>query len=101
MKSAASTLVALVVVAVSASAQTMVYGETIKRGATTHRLWASDAAESEQACGDGWPAGRASPSFLCDLIGERCVTCKAKTTEARTTDRYGRTVARCCVGDDD
>src|SRR6476661_7055683 len=44
-------------VAMSAMAQTVVDGDTIKLNGTTYRIWGIDAAETKQAC--GWVAGRA------------------------------------------
>lgn len=73
-----------------AAGQTIVDGDIIKLNGTTYRLWGIDAPESQQLCADGWPAGRAALSFLRDLTRNKAVACDAKTT-----DRYGRTVAIC------
>jgi endonuclease YncB( thermonuclease family) len=71
-------------------AQTVTDGDTIKLNGTTFRLWGIDAPESKQACADGWPAGQEATKALSDLVRGRAVAC-----EARTQDRYGRTVGLC------
>jgi endonuclease YncB( thermonuclease family) len=68
----------------------VVDGDTLKIDGVTYRLWGIDAPESGQLCADGWPAGRAATEHLRALIRNRQVSC-----EARTLDRYGRTVAIC------
>lgn len=78
------------VLAMPVLAQTVTDGDTIKLNGTTYRLWGIDAPESKQACADGWPAGQEATKALSDLIRGRAVTC-----EARTQDRYGRTVGLC------
>ena len=82
--------VALLAFALPVAAQTVVDGDTIKLDGTTFRLHGIDAAESKQACADGWPAGREASTYLYGLIRGHAVTC-----EPKTTDRYGRTVALC------
>jgi hypothetical protein len=54
MKLAALTL------AVPASAQTVVDGDTIRIGAATFHLWGIDAPDAKQTCSDGWQAGTAA-----------------------------------------
>src|SRR3954452_7744490 len=81
-------LVALL--AVPAAAQTVVDGDTIKLNGTTYRIWGIDAAESKQACADGWMAGREGTAAMLELIKGRTIMCDGKAT-----DRYGRTVALC------
>ena len=83
---------ALTVLPVPAFAQTVSVtdGDTIKLTGTTYRLWGIDAAETRQGCADGWPAGRIATDYLAGLIQGRAVEC-----EAKTKDRYGRTVALC------
>ena len=73
-----------------AVAQTTVDGDTIKLNGTTYRLWGIDAAESHQSCADGWPAGTEATKALAGLMAGKAIAC-----EAKTTDRYGRTVAIC------
>lgn len=73
-----------------AIAQTVTDGDTIKQKGTTYRLWGIDAPESRQLCADGWAAGRAATTYMRALISGRAVAC-----EARSIDRYGRTVALC------
>ena len=82
--------IALLLLAMPASAQTVTDGDTIKLNGTTYRLWGIDAAETKQSCADGWPAGREASTYLYGLIRGHAVTC-----EPKTTDRYGRTVALC------
>jgi endonuclease YncB( thermonuclease family) len=93
MRAAIALLLAILVQTAPSVAQTVVDGDTLKLNGTTYRLWGIDAPESQQLCADGWPAGRASLSFLRDLARDQTVTC-----EAKTTDRYGRTVAICRAG---
>lgn len=90
MRAAIALLLVILVQTSPSAAQTVVDGDTLKLNGTTYRLWGIDAPESQQLCADGWPAGRASLSFLRDLARDKTVTC-----EAKTTDRYGRTVAIC------
>ena len=73
-----------------AAAQTVVDGDTIKLNGTTYRIWGIDAAETKQACADGWMAGQEASKAMLELVTGRKITC-----EARATDRYGRTVALC------
>ena len=82
--------IAAFVMSFPAIAQTVTDGDTIKLNGTTYRLWGIDAAESKQDCADGWPAGRMASAYLAGLVQGRAVTC-----EAKTKDRYGRTVALC------
>lgn len=74
----------------SVAAQTVTDGDTIKLGGTIYRLWGIDAPESKQACADGWAAGAAATAYLADMMRGKRVVC-----EAKTQDRYGRTVAIC------
>lgn len=80
----------LITFTLPAFAQTATDGDTIKLNGTTYRLWGIDAPESKQACANGWPAGHEATKALSDLIRGRAVTC-----DARTQDRYGRTVGLC------
>ena len=82
-------LIALLL-AMPAAAQTVVDGDTIKLNGTAFRLHGIDAPETNQACADGWPAGRAALTYLRELMQDKAITC-----EPRATDRYGRTVALC------
>jgi hypothetical protein len=74
--------------AAPALGQTVVDGDTIKLNGTTYRIWGIDAAETKQACADGWVAGQEASKAMLELVSGRKVTC-----EPRVTDRYGRTVA--------
>jgi endonuclease YncB( thermonuclease family) len=90
VRRAISALVGFLIMAAPAAGQTVVDGDTLKLNGTTYRLWGMDAPETQQLCTDGWPAGRAALSFLRDLTRDKTVVCVAKTT-----DRYGRSVAIC------
>lgn len=83
-------LAGLLIAAAPAAGQTIIDGDTLKLNGATYRLWGMDAPETQQLCADGWPAGRAALSFLRDLTRDKTIICVAKTT-----DRYGRTVAIC------
>jgi endonuclease YncB( thermonuclease family) len=77
-------LLALVLVATSASAA------TIRSGDMTYALWGIDSPASAQTCAHGWPAGKEADRALATLVDGKTVTC-----EARDKDRTGRTVAVC------
>src|SRR5688572_9708807 len=79
----------------AAAAQTAVDGDTLKLNGATYRLWGIDAPEMKQWCSD-YPAGVQATAVLEKLLAGRPIAC-----EAKTTDRYGRTVALCRAGDDD
>lgn len=68
----------------------IVDGDTIVLGAVHYRLHGIDAPESHQSCPDGWPAGPIATAYLKSLMQGRAIHC-----EAKTTDRYGRTIALC------
>lgn len=76
--------------------QTAVDGDTIKLKGTTSQLYGIDAAEKEQACADGWAAGRAAIIHLRDLTQDGEVAC-----EAVATDRFGPGLAVCTVEGED
>jgi endonuclease YncB( thermonuclease family) len=88
--SSTSRSVALILFASSAAAQTVTDGDTIKLDGVTFRIWGIDAAETKQACADGWMAGREATAAMLELVRGRTITC-----EAKAKDRYGRTVALC------
>lgn len=79
-----------------ALAQVVTDGDTIKLDGLTYRIWGIDAPESKQACGDGWPAGTVATAYLAEMMLGKRVVC-----EAKTQDRYGRTVAICRADDRD
>lgn len=91
-----SVLIAMVMAAAPAAAQTAIDGDTIKLDGTTFRLWGIDAMESRQACADGWAGGREATGYLAGLMRGRVIAC-----EARAVDRYGRTVAMCRADGED
>lgn len=80
----------LLLISGAALAQTVTDGDTIKLDGTTYRLWGIDAAETRQACADGWPAGIEATRALKNMMAGHAIAC-----EPRTKDRYGRTVALC------
>lgn len=84
---------ALIVVGIPASAQSITDGDTLKQGGVTYRLWGIDAPELTQLCADGWPAGRMAATRLQALTSGRSIVCQEKNR-----DRYGRAVAICWAG---
>lgn len=74
-------------------------GDTLEIGSTRIRLYGIDAPESDQTCQRGgkvYGCGRDAAFALADLVKNNTVTCTQKDT-----DRYGRTVAVCRVGNTD
>lgn len=82
----------------------IVDGDTLRLGddrtAARIRLFGIDAPEHDQTCRDStgrnWSCGLAAAQALRNHIGTATVHCMR-----RDTDRYGRTVAVCYVGDAD
>jgi endonuclease YncB( thermonuclease family) len=70
--------------------QRVIDGDTMVIEGVHHRLYGIDAPESQQACADGWPAGKVASQALAALMEGRTITC-----ELRGHDRYGRSVALC------
>ncbi len=73
-------------------------GDTLDIHGKRIRLHGVDAPESAQTCvrdGKPWPSGRAVSNILADHIGRSTVMCDGKAT-----DRYGRTIAECFIGED-
>lgn len=71
-------------------------GDTIEVAGTRVRLWGIDAPESRQTCAEAeivHACGQLATRHLRALVATGEVRC-----EARTWDRYGRTVALCRVG---
>src|ERR1700682_2111899 len=71
----------------------VVDGDTLKVDGVTYRLWGIDAPESHQPCADGWPAGRAATEHLRALIGERHVSCRARSTATAAPSRFAAPMA--------
>jgi endonuclease YncB( thermonuclease family) len=63
------------VFASSATAQTVVDGDTIKLNGTRYRLWGVDAPESAQWCGD-YPAGALATGTLEKLMKGKTIACE-------------------------
>ena len=96
MKVGVSLALIAMVLTRTASAQTVVDGDTIKLTGITHRLYGIDAPEMKQDCPDGWPAGRVAADYLARLVEGRPVECHQVER-----DRYGRSVSICFAGGDD
>jgi endonuclease YncB( thermonuclease family) len=75
-------------------------GDSIAIGATRIRLGGIDAPSTDQLClntkGERWTCGVAARDELIKHVGTKSWTC-----HTRTTDRRGRTVARCDVDGED
>jgi endonuclease YncB( thermonuclease family) len=75
-------------------------GDSIAIGATRIRLGGIDAPSTDQLClntkGERWTCGVAARDELIKHVGTKSWTC-----HSRTTDRRGRTVARCEVEGED
>lgn len=71
-------------------------GDTLEIHGTRIRMQGIDAPESSQTCeknGKPYRCGQQAANFLDSLIASRPVRC-----EEETKDKYGRTVARCFMG---
>ncbi|MFD1510827.1 thermonuclease family protein [Lacimonas salitolerans] len=86
--------------AVPAGVARVIDGDTIKVDGVTVRLHGIDAPENDQFCGGNgappWSCGLWVTDQLSTLLDGRRVTCQQVDT-----DRYGRTVAKCFVGEQD
>jgi endonuclease YncB( thermonuclease family) len=75
-------------------------GDTLKVWGETIRLAGLDAVERTQFCmdekGAGWSCGESAKEALEAVVAKGALTCSALST-----DRYGRTIARCRVRDGD
>ena len=74
-------------------------GDTLQIQGTKIRLFGVDAPESTQTCQRGrqtYPCGREAANELLKFLGQKTVSC-----QRRDTDRYGRTVAVCFLGNVD
>lgn len=84
----------------AAASVAVVDGDTIRIDGQSHRLVSMDAPEKRQTCTDQsgqiWPCGREAAQELAALIDRRGVPLECA---AMGTDRYGRTLSHCWVGD--
>src|SRR6201999_1005640 len=75
-------------------------GDVVQIGSTRIRLGGIDAPSTDQLClsasGERWTCGVAARAELIKHAGNKSWTC-----HARSTDRRGRTVARCDVDGED
>lgn len=75
-------------------------GDQVVIGSTRIRLAGIDAPSLDQLClntkGERWTCGAAARDELIKYVGDKSWTCSPVRT-----DRFGRTVARCKVGDED
>lgn len=74
-------------------------GDTLEIQGTKIRLFGVDAPESTQTCTRNrktYPCGREAANALAGFLGQQTVRCRRKDT-----DRYGRLVAVCHVGNTD
>ena len=76
----------------------VVDGDSLRKGDTDIRLYGIDAPEYRQSCRDKhgaeYSCGKQAASFLRDFVQGREVSCSSIDT-----DRYGRAVAVCKIGD--
>ncbi|RUS63556.1 thermonuclease family protein [Pseudorhodobacter sp. E13] len=74
-------------------------GDSLRIGAERIRLFGIDAPELKQRCdpsGRNWACGKWAKDALQQIVSQGVLRC-----EAVEKDRYGRTVARCMVGQRD
>jgi endonuclease YncB( thermonuclease family) len=75
-------------------------GDTIELAGKRIRIFGIDAPEQDQTCerggGGTWNCGAEATRYLRRITGSQIVDCSV-----RTTDVYGRYVARCLVEDED
>jgi endonuclease YncB( thermonuclease family) len=83
-------LIAGVALPTASSAQTVVDGDTIRLGGTSYSLWGVDAAETQQVCADGWPAGIEAADAIAVLIHGHVISCDPKMR-----NREGDILAMC------
>ena len=89
------TLALVLAVPITALAQSVTDGDTIKLNGMIYRLWGIDAPETKQWCGD-YPAGALATGVLVKLMKDKTITC-----EDRGHDLYGRTIGLCRADGDD
>lgn len=78
----------------------VVDGDTLEMRGERIRLWGVDAFESRQLCqrpGGAYRCGQVAANALDAWLADQVVTCEP----VGRPDRYGRTVARCRLGDQD
>ena len=84
---------------VSAETVRVIDGDGLRLDGVSVRLWGIDAPELRQTCqqsGNLYPCGERARDALQAALRDSVPRC-----ERVSGDRYGRTVARCFVGDDD
>ena len=64
----------------SASAQTVIDGNSLNYKGTVQHLWGIDAPDIGHVCADGWDAGKAAAAYLRSLLGTKPVTCEPKAS---------------------
>jgi endonuclease YncB( thermonuclease family) len=79
-----------------ASAQTVIDGDTIDYKGVVVHLWGIDAPEKGEMCADNWHAGQAAIDHLAGLMKGRDVACSLKTAEGSS-----RVAALCTAGGKD
>lgn len=72
----------------------VVDGDTFAIGKQKFRIWGVDAFELSQKCGKMACGVKAKEALIRILSGQGELSCRRQDT-----DRYGRTVARCFMGD--
>jgi endonuclease YncB( thermonuclease family) len=85
-------LVAALLAAWPAAAQSALDGDSLQVGGKKYRLNGIDAPETNQVCPDGWPAGYEAQRYLEQLIEGKQVTCIPLVGK-----RHGEIVALCRV----
>jgi endonuclease YncB( thermonuclease family) len=95
-KNGAMAVLALVLIAAGAHAETGAIGGTVVQGNTTFRLWGIYVAAPGQVCEDGWTVGQAAADGLARLTRGRSVVC-----DPRGDSRASPRPAVCKVDDKD
>ena len=85
-----------IMIALPASAQKSVDGDSLELGGKTYRLHGVDAPDVAQVCADGWPAGHVAEQYLATLMEGKELSCVPLGGE-----RGGEIVAICRADDVD